>query len=138
MDVKKRIRYFIIGGMLLGAAYGLFSAWNKSLERIDNLKRQYPAFAVVYDSVGQIIQHMDDARYYAKEGTYENALIELDKADLILDKKKVNYKILKDLVNKGIITKKDKEEVELLQAQIIGLRKEFMTGYALQKKGKIM
>ena len=134
METKKGLRYFFIIGALIASIASLISILNKKIDDINLLKKQNPAFAVIYDSLGVVRDYLDEARYYAREENYEDALTWLDKAQTIISKEKIKDNILNALVAQGRISTKDREAVKLLQKQVEGLRGEIYQALARKIK----
>mgnify|MGYP001596623037 CR=1 FL=1 len=116
-------------------ATGVLYTINKN-KNLEQLKKQYPALAIVSDSLKTVIVNLDETRRYIQAENYVGASNQLDQAEEILNKKRINEAILDSLVNKKYISSGEKKEVILLKAQVDNLRKEITEGLARQKNKK--
>ncbi len=132
---NKGARYVLIVGALLALAKTTMVMIDDNTKDLKELKKEVPAVAIVYDSLGIVVNSLSEAQAFLKVENFEAASKELDHVDKIMDPKKINNRILDSLVVNQIITDERRDGIISLRKQANGLRKELNEKWITKRPG---
>lgn len=128
-------KYAVITGLIIASVVSTIVVINDSTKKNKEIEEKIPAVKVVRDSLVIVHEKLSDVQAYLNAANPDSALQVLEEVDDILDKKKLNNKLLDSLVVAGIIEDKDKDLVKQIRQRSANLRKDVQKQFAKIGRG---